>query len=470
MILNVRNWGAVSKVSIDTEKPLIIMCGPNSTGKTYASYLLYSIFSQFVRSFDCVLNYLDCSLPEDVEKEILNDGFFQLKKSHVELMLNKLSDSMKNDLISSIFAISEDVRKKLFRYFSLDIEFSECEFKNIVSEARSDSWIIGRKRIDLEKEPDSKVIRVHISQKDDNDANEISSISDIPYLEKLICSFLLSIAFGNSGYSRMLTVERNSVYTFSKELSLNRSYGKEELQTLMRPDELRSLQRYPMAITDSLMIATDLQQIQKKRGYFYEYASRLEENLLKGNIEINENGAVEFIPTTRTKTERHLPIQMTSSIVKTLSSLILYLKHLARKNDLLIIDEPEMNLHPDNQILLVRIFAELINKGLRIVISTHSDYIIREFNNMIMAKEIASKKIKLEEGESIPYTKAQMLSMKDTEVLYFIISSKTGKVDGHKVPVSEFGFDIESIDKTIKDQNETTHYLADILKYGESDE
>ena len=67
---------------------------------------------------------------------------------------------------------------------------------------------------------------------------------------------------------------------------------------------------------------------------------------------------------------------MTSSIVKTMSSLILYLKHLARKNDLVIIDEPEMNLHPDNQILLTRIFAELVNKGLRIVISTHSDYFV----------------------------------------------------------------------------------------------
>lgn len=454
MIINVRNWGAVGQVSIDTDKPLILMCGPNSTGKTYVSYLLYTLFSKLVRSGD----YMNASIPVDVMEQIRNGGMFTINEQLIRNILDQTAVSIKKDLIPTIFAISEDVRKTLFRYFKLEIGFSKGQFDRIIASKEERTWIyIGRLSIRFVKEANSPSINVIISQKEDDDPRQIPDLTpdNIPDFEKMLFSFLMSLTLGSTRDARMLTVERNSVYTFSKELGLSRF------------NDSFTMQRYPLAVTDSLIIANDLQQLQKSKGEYFDYASRLEENLLKGNIEIDQNGAVEFVPSTKAKTRHHLPIQMTSSIVKTMSSLILYLKHLARKNDLVIIDEPEMNLHPDNQILLTRIFAELVNKGLRIVISTHSDYVIREFNNMIMAKEIINRKISMDDGEELPYQKSQMLSIKDTEVLYFNISRSTGKVIGQSVPVTEFGFDIESIDETIRQQNSNTHLLANLLKYGE---
>jgi predicted ATP-dependent endonuclease of OLD family len=50
----------------------------------------------------------------------------------------------------------------------------------------------------------------------------------------------------------------------------------------------------------------------------------------------------------------------------------------------IIIDEPEMNLHPDNQILMARFLGRLVNEGFKIITSVHSDYILREINNLIM--------------------------------------------------------------------------------------
>lgn len=473
MILEIKNWGAVGQVSVNTDKPLIIMCGPNSTGKTYVSYLIYTMFSSLLRSLDYILNYVGKSIPDRIRNEILSTGSFSFDEVDIEFVLAKIAESIKNEMITSIFAVSEEVRKKIFRYFNLKIRIEPKELEIIKEKKEVSTWISGQTWISIEKEANTTKVNVRISkptQKDEAEAEESVSLENIPYLEEMVAYFLLNLAFGNAGVSRMLTVERNSVYTFSKELALNRGFGKEDPMQPKSTTETRSLQRYPMAVTDSLKIANDLQQIQKSRGYYYEYASQLEENLLKGKIQINENGSVEFVPATKSKTRHPLPIQMTSSIVKTMSSLILYLKHLAHKNDLLIIDEPEMNLHPDNQILLTRIFAELVNRGLRIVVSTHSDYIIREFNNLVMAKEIEEKDIALEEGESIPYTKVQMLSLNEMEVLYFNISKSNGKVIGHKVPVTEFGFDIESIDETIRSQNNITHFLADILKYGESND
>ena len=63
-----------------------------------------------------------------------------------------------------------------------------------------------------------------------------------------------------------------------------------------------------------------------------------------------------------------------------------------------MIDEPELNLHPKNQCRIARLFARLIHMGIKVFITTHSDYIIKELNKLIMLsneaahlKEIAKK-------------------------------------------------------------------------------
>jgi predicted ATPase len=57
---------------------------------------------------------------------------------------------------------------------------------------------------------------------------------------------------------------------------------------------------------------------------------------------------------------------------------------LAQEGDFIIIDEPELNLHPDNQRKIARWLVRVVNAGFKVMITTHSDYIIREFNNLIM--------------------------------------------------------------------------------------
>ncbi len=276
--------------------------------------------------------------------------------------------------------------------------------------------------------------------------------------------------------ARMLTVERNSIYTFNTELSLSRN---ELIDRLLDVNVKRSesnladmvnsgSQRYPLAIRDSLRIANDLDTIQKRKSPYFEFATKIESELLHGEISVNKTGSVEFVPKTSGKQVKRLPIHMTSSIVKTLSSLIIYLKHLAKKHDLVIIDEPEMNLHPDNQIVLARLFAKLVNKGIRLIISTHSDYIIREFNNVVMAHEMFSAKKTIADID-LSYDKSELLDRKKIDVLYFQFNKK-GKVEITNVPLDKYGFNIESIDNTINLQNEITQDLFDSLRYGESNE
>jgi energy-coupling factor transporter ATP-binding protein EcfA2 len=65
-----------------------------------------------------------------------------------------------------------------------------------------------------------------------------------------------------------------------------------------------------------------------------------------------------------------------------------------------MMDEPELNLHPENQCRIARLFARLVNSGIKVFITTHSDYIINELNTLIMLNHDRPhlKKIAREEG------------------------------------------------------------------------
>ena len=43
MILTVKNLGLIAEMELDLSRQLLVFCGPNNTGKTYASYTLYSL-------------------------------------------------------------------------------------------------------------------------------------------------------------------------------------------------------------------------------------------------------------------------------------------------------------------------------------------------------------------------------------------------------------------------------------------
>ena len=73
-----------------------------------------------------------------------------------------------------------------------------------------------------------------------------------------------------------------------------------------------------------------------------------------------------------------------SSAVRSLLDVGFYLRHVAKRGDLLMVDEPELNLHPENQRRIARLFARLINLGVRVFVTTHSDYIVKELNTLIM--------------------------------------------------------------------------------------
>jgi hypothetical protein len=82
-----------------------------------------------------------------------------------------------------------------------------------------------------------------------------------------------------------------------------------------------------------------------------------------------------------------LPVQRASSMVAELAPLDLWIKHLLRPGDLLVIDEPEAHLHPENQRHIARVLVRLVNAGVRVICPTHSSLIVHQLSNHLLAND-----------------------------------------------------------------------------------
>ena len=210
----------------------------------------------------------------------------------------------------------------------------------------------------------------------------------------------------------LLHAYRNSIPIFYKELDYVRHRLIEDLRNssdiknfnLFKFIEKRSV-RYVAAIQHNINFTRDLPHIVKRKSELPSDAVSLVKSIVGGDYKV-EKDVIKFTSDKRGKNRSEMPLHLASSSVCGMPGLYFYLKHYAEKEDLLIMDEPESYLSPRNQILMARLLALCVNNGIKVLITTHSDYIIKEIDNLIMlhqdfeAKQGFLKKYKKEYTEN----------------------------------------------------------------------
>ncbi|GHT06992.1 hypothetical protein AGMMS49525_15810 [Bacteroidia bacterium] len=427
MKLSFENLGAIKKIDLDLSKKLSIFCGPNGTGKTYACYAIYGY-----------LRLLLIGIPLFKLDNLLNE-----KSMTIQLDYNALYKARKlyfsQEYIKDAFGVKSNA-VDYFNSFKLN-DLSTVE--QYIASLRQDKFEFNHDfdgvSITYKKEKDDNHLHVTLDKSVALDKiTKQTEIFHLAIITKYLCNRELLYAY-------MLPVERNSAYTFGNELAADRL----DKQPLLVAKE----QDYPSPIKDLLSKVVKLKSAkdQGSNSSYQSLATEIEKNILQGAVEISKDGALQFVST---KTpERKLPVHLSASIVKNLSGLLIYLKYHAKNNELLIIDEPEIGLHPDNQILLARIFAKLINNGIRLLISTHSDYIIRELNNLIM---LSSEKDEVKKkAKEFGYAMYEKINPEDVGAYLFEYNADEDKyVDVKRLPVDVNGFEVETIDQAISSLND----------------
>lgn len=459
MLFRVENLGPLREAEVDLSKDLIVLTGPNNSGKTYLAWSLYGLSKEIPgpdsKSIAVMANEILRSPKHEIERRSIEAGFstvFSQCSASATAELDRCFAAESGHFNRSSVALSTDGLTESFPQFlglwsekylwalatsksSSHVRFGAIDWQN---------WKTAPHDDDLAEMASSGALDELFLQGVSLPGKESAAL----FILKVLLGLLGRKLLGNC---IIFPAERIAVNIFAKELALKRTELVDDILDIgltaknAQPLDVikQRAERYPLPIRDCLRIANDLANISKSHSSFEDLAAELEMTVLGGKVAVSELGAITFSPDAAA--ESKLSVHLAASVVKSLSSLVFYFRHMAQKGDFLIIDEPELNLHPDNQRKISRILAKAVNCGFKIMMSTHSDYLIRELNHLIMLSqpsEAASKLI-----EELGYDPASTLKPEKVGVYLF---------NDHRsqpVPVTETGFEVKTIEDEINKLN-----------------
>ncbi|OQX26364.1 MAG: hypothetical protein BWK80_10950 [Desulfobacteraceae bacterium IS3] len=460
MKIQIKNLGVLKQAEFSLGD-MTIICGGNNTGKTYATYALFGFLSLWRDVFSL-------SVKDEAIRQLLADGAVHIDLSeYVEHAEHILSDGCKayTKQLPMVFAApaarfkttqfqvsldSGDIR--VLSRFSRKMRSANAELFSITKTEGSDEIIV---TLLVEKE------KVKIPQN---------------MLIRIIGDAIKHIVFGNLFPNPFITsAERTGAAIFRKELNFARNRLLEELsQTDKNVNHIEPLlkvyQNYALPVKSNVDFTMQLETIAKKSSFISEkYPELLDDfdDIIGGKYTITQNDELYYIPKGR---RLRLSMDESSSAVRSLLNIGFYLRHIANPGDLLMVDEPELNLHPENQRRVARLFARLVNLGVKVFITTHSDYIIKELNTLIMLNHDKPHLKRIAEKEGY---KPEELLLSD-KIKVYIAEESLVKLDGGQrktrcqtlTPAdisSELGIEARSFDTTI----ETMNRIQEEIVWGE---
>ena len=171
---------------------------------------------------------------------------------------------------------------------------------------------------------------------------------------------------------------------------------------------------------------------------------------VKIEVDPNAEGVDSIVAVT---SEGRFPMARTSSMLSELAPLLLVLRS-HYFVDHLTIDEPEAHLHPAMQMSVASFLAKLVNNGVRIVLTTHSDFFVTQFNNMMRAHELSNS---AENPSGLP-------SIDRSRVRCLRFSRENGACVAQRVDPDRIdGVDESTFTDVMREQFDTTSQLVNDL-------
>ncbi len=121
-----------------------------------------------------------------------------------------------------------------------------------------------------------------------------------------------------------------------------------------------------------------------------EIGKDIEKNILGGSVNIGRSTHINYphFAYRPRGWKRDIGLANASSMVSELAPVVLYLRHVLTPNSVLIVEEPESHLHPAMQVELTRQLASCAKAGVRIIVTTHSEWLLEELGNIVRRSEL----------------------------------------------------------------------------------
>ena len=141
----------------------------------------------------------------------------------------------------------------------------------------------------------------------------------------------------------------------------------------------------------------------RRRNTSHDFGGAIEKAILGGSVRVDKSEAVDY-PNFTYKPEgwkEGLSLMNASSMVSELAPVVLYLRYMVGPGNVLIVEEPESHLHPAIQVEFTRQLAALVQAGIRVIVTTHSEWVLEELSNIVRRSAISASDRKTAVGTKI---------------------------------------------------------------------
>ena len=403
--INVENFGPIKASCVDL-RPLTVFVGPSNTGKTYLATLVYALHGAFNSlTHPSLLSPLGSGKVMDILKHLMNsttaateeiqEMFNTLEKNEQPFKLSDMPVEMRehlSTLLKEDTGLFKGVLQKLPDELKNCFDLGSIAELNRLIDEQSNQFNIGLK-IGSETYKHWGIQMTH-SESAEIDI-DVSHFLDDPMPDSLV---LLPSGWSVSGglddnNTTMKSIGytiRDRYYLPASRSGIMQSHRIIASSLVTRATRV-GLERFPEMPTLSGVVADFMQKIiqytESGNGHpeMEKIAESLESNMLGGQVRLKPSlsGYPDFhYASGGAATE--LRLSQSSSMVSELAPLVLFLRSGVKSGDMLIIEEPEAHLHPGAQADMAVILARLVRAGVRVIVTTHSDWLLEEISNLTL--------------------------------------------------------------------------------------
>ena len=414
--ITISDFGPVAHAEVDI-KPLSILIGPNGSGKSYVALAIYSLTraigesvqplrfrspvmrrASMIRGLAGQERRQIAAVLESSASEIQQ---FLLGEANLQQMPMPVRDLVGDQWRRLTGAMGGTVDYELRRCLGMPlddlgrrnrkIDRGEFELK-VRNESTGFSWGMRCRNDELVMtswEPGSSI------GLNSTDPERVPStealLHDPDHLYYLVMEAYSRHSFSEfSGRSHYLPASRSGILQGHRTLT-SLIVGRAS-RAWIEPMDIATL---PGVITDLIeglleLGRPSLRSVRFEKPRFEGIVEFLESNVTKGSVDV-ENLA-DYPDITYHNEAGQFKLHAVSSMVSEIAPLILFLKYLIRPGDLFIFEEPESHLDPENQGNLARAIAMMVNAGIKVLVTTHSDFFVSQLNNLLMLSRVAPRR------------------------------------------------------------------------------
>lgn len=422
-VLHVENFAKIKSADVEIS-PLMCFVGDNNSGKSYLMSLIWGILTLgkeiFPKNVSESKGYKPCEswLSGNTNKDVI------ITEEAAQLYINWFNEMLSYN--------KKTLLKKLFNF---DVEAEKIEIINYSrNNSASIKWDDRATRYSVVK----NLIKFPVQE---NYTRE-----ELAKMNAYICWNLLMANIASPLYTPVVRGRRTGepIYLPASRTGFMLTYSQlleKSIQTSFSTSEDDGNSTLTLPYVDFLQLIIKFEPSEKTKHE--DIIHFIEKEMTKGSISVKK----DFVPVIKYKPSegtKELPLFMASSVVSEVSPILLTLKSNIKFNAI-IIEEPEAHLHPELQQKMAQVIIRLMNSGVPVWVTTHSETILQHMNNMIKLKK--NKKVK-ELCAEYSYTKEDLVDTNDVRMYQFSKTEKRRTII-EKLECNDNGFVVPTFNKAL---------------------